>query len=798
MKLKSLVIFLALALVASVAAPALASGHNPFADVPADHWAYDAVTTLAAVGLVEGYPDGTYGGTRMMTRYEAAMVFARTLARLEALVEAEVAAETAGVREQITADLMAEIEAAKAELTELIYAELANLEIPVVEVEPVEHIIERQPIERPFQMTPEAEAAIAALVAELVKEELAEAKLGVEQVITETTIIERIVEAEDALTTADVERIVQELLSEALTDHAALINRALGQNAEQNQRIEALEGDVAYVEHRVLGLIEGIRGDLDGLEAGLTAEIDALASDMQAMSEEFSRELNLLGVRVDALERAVGVLDGRVDALEDTTAAIAADQDALRADHEDLKTAFERIQFSGDLHFRGSFRDASAPVPNLFNKTWTAGPTTRATGGLDLNIKASESTDVNLWLNFDGSGDYATWSPTTFGVEVLSDTPMHRVVMGRWDADEVRGYMTSYVMDSVDAYGLLGEMKLGPVDAQLALSKDRVGAAFQWGFMDMVGLQASVANDHQAGTSAMMAGLYGDIAMFNYDLKFAMDNYPNDIFRLFDTEDNGDDVARDNWLVDAAVGTEFAGVELGFNYIMAAENFGTVSALSKRPFVLDAASASWQADAGVDILGIDLAGTLYSELGDIDDATGTILTAYNVTAAAGFDLFVPLALSARAAGVNPQTGDAEDNEMYLMGKVGVDEMDVFAGVKLSASYAYHQNWLDGNYKVIGNYTSRDISVVAAGLDYGFDWSGADVALGYNFELAMPMGEATQDDFTNEMTHTLSAKYNFTSDLGLSLTGTRWTQAAGDEADEATTINNVHAGVTFKF
>lgn len=289
MKMKSLVLLLALALVASVAGPALA---NPFADVPADHWAYDAVAKLAAVGLVEGYPDGTYGGTRMMTRYEAAMVFARTLARLEALVEAEVAAETAGVKDEITADLMAQIEAAKAELTELVYAELANLEIPVVEVEPVEHIIERQPIERPFQMTPEAEAAIAALVAELAAEHLADAQ----QVITETTIVERVVDAE-GLTTADVEAIVQDMLSEALVQQAGMINRALAQNTELAARVEALEGDVAYVEHRVLGLIEGIRGDMEGLEAGLNAEIDALAADMLAMSQEFSTELNLLGDR---------------------------------------------------------------------------------------------------------------------------------------------------------------------------------------------------------------------------------------------------------------------------------------------------------------------------------------------------------------------------------------------------------------------------------------------------------------------------------------------------------------------
>jgi len=50
-----------------------------FADVPADHWAYQAVDTLQKAGIVIGYPDGTYGGKRAMTRYEFAEAIARLL-----------------------------------------------------------------------------------------------------------------------------------------------------------------------------------------------------------------------------------------------------------------------------------------------------------------------------------------------------------------------------------------------------------------------------------------------------------------------------------------------------------------------------------------------------------------------------------------------------------------------------------------------------------------------------------------------------------------------------------------------
>jgi hypothetical protein len=56
-----------------------------FSDTPENHWAYDAIAELAAKGLIEGYPDGTFIGDRAMTRYEMAVVVARLLARIETL-----------------------------------------------------------------------------------------------------------------------------------------------------------------------------------------------------------------------------------------------------------------------------------------------------------------------------------------------------------------------------------------------------------------------------------------------------------------------------------------------------------------------------------------------------------------------------------------------------------------------------------------------------------------------------------------------------------------------------------------
>lgn len=74
---KSLVLAMAMAL--GVTASAYAA--NPFSDVPAGHWAYDSINKLATAGVIDGYGDGTFGGDKLMTRYEMAQIVARAMAK---------------------------------------------------------------------------------------------------------------------------------------------------------------------------------------------------------------------------------------------------------------------------------------------------------------------------------------------------------------------------------------------------------------------------------------------------------------------------------------------------------------------------------------------------------------------------------------------------------------------------------------------------------------------------------------------------------------------------------------------
>lgn len=58
-----------------------------FPDVPANHWAYEYIAKLAGNGYIEGYPDGNFGGDRLMTRYEFAAMLYRAIEKGAALEE---------------------------------------------------------------------------------------------------------------------------------------------------------------------------------------------------------------------------------------------------------------------------------------------------------------------------------------------------------------------------------------------------------------------------------------------------------------------------------------------------------------------------------------------------------------------------------------------------------------------------------------------------------------------------------------------------------------------------------------
>lgn len=78
--------FLKAAIAACFACAAVTvSAANPFTDVSANDWAYQAVASLSDEGVIDGYPDGTFRGDKHVTRYEIAQIVARLMAKEDTL-----------------------------------------------------------------------------------------------------------------------------------------------------------------------------------------------------------------------------------------------------------------------------------------------------------------------------------------------------------------------------------------------------------------------------------------------------------------------------------------------------------------------------------------------------------------------------------------------------------------------------------------------------------------------------------------------------------------------------------------
>jgi hypothetical protein len=78
---------LALSLVLAVGAAVPAMAQDNFPDVPANHWAFDALVKLKADGILVGYPDGLFRGSRPASRYELAVALNAAYSHLKSLID---------------------------------------------------------------------------------------------------------------------------------------------------------------------------------------------------------------------------------------------------------------------------------------------------------------------------------------------------------------------------------------------------------------------------------------------------------------------------------------------------------------------------------------------------------------------------------------------------------------------------------------------------------------------------------------------------------------------------------------
>lgn len=695
MRIKKLTLVLAVILIASTVVPALAK--SPFSDVPADHWAYDSIVELAAAGLIEGYPDGTFGGSRMMTRYEGAMVFARALARLEGKL-----GET---------DMLAELDLIKAELMEEIKAELAAREIPV-----------------------------------------------------ETKILEKII-VEKELDEATLERIRANKLN-----------------------LEVLEGDLAYVENRVGGLIHGLRFDLDQLQEQLdelaaleepavevpsleeieeliAAKIEAGIKEAALSAKEVVKETTIIEKIVEEIE-VDGLTEEDVELIAEALIAgqlqkydILIDEtrdhfyqiytrldevEAAQAETAAAVKALEKIKLSGTLKFNSTNDDEYTYKQNV---------------DLNLNIKASDSVNVKTVMSGSiPSQEPGALSLGVYGVEVTSDSIISRLAVGKklvtnaQIASRISGYALALptaadgkglqfagLADLDLAKGLTGNVLFGSKDAA-ADTDIAVGLGLKYELMPELGLKVAFGS-YKASTAALpdpqgvYAGIFGEIFGVEYAGDFALDLREE----------------ADNMLFGGSLSTKLGPVGLNGKYIMAQDDYNV-----RRPFVDSDSANLLEAGADVEFLGINVDGGFYREAKEED----TKVQAYRFGASTKFDLFVPISLSGEYA-----FNERDEEQTHSQFKVALAPETPELGFRYGASFTMTKNAYasGGNWKN-GNFTETDLNVAAANVGYKADLRGAIVDLGYGATFTMPV----DPEGDNNLAHKIDLGYNFTKDVKLSL------------------------------
>lgn len=303
MRNKGVALLVAALMVWTLAMPALAADVdppvNPFYDVEESHWAYEMVVYLASLGIVEGYPDGSFGGNRLFTRYEMAMVVARMLARLENLIDQRVA-DAVDAR---TSDLAALIRQTRQELGERIesnHAELSGRIDTLVErldaLEAELGGIDRGPLP---DFVPEARAVLLERAIEDLRNRLQE--LATKDDLSE--LAERIAAALARLDAQDVR--IDEL--EARVDELGEALSALRDGmltAEDARAIAelAIADALAQRDREITAALAAAQGDSEALFELLQSRVAELADYIDRLMNEFRPELELLGVRVAELE----------------------------------------------------------------------------------------------------------------------------------------------------------------------------------------------------------------------------------------------------------------------------------------------------------------------------------------------------------------------------------------------------------------------------------------------------------------------------------------------------------------
>jgi archaellum component FlaC len=450
-------------------------GLAQFSDVPAGHWAKEAVEALAARGILIGFPDGTFRGNEPLTRYQAALIIYRLLQQIEEELKAK------GTSPTMEAMSPEDLEALKNAIQELA-AELAALGVRVSALEDsaatkddiarLEAMIQElkaQPAPEPGMdqaalqdlMDRVEAASIAADTAlaqaqqlaeqlealaqdvEGVKDELAALSTQVEanaqaiQALNELAVLlnQDVLSLRDQVAALEKGAVTQEDLANLEASLEGLKGRLESVEAlveslasDLTDRVEAasIAADTALAQAQQLAeqlealaqAVEGVKGDL----AALSTQVEANAQAIQTLNELavlLNQDVLSLQDRVTALEKGLADLQG-VDfeqfATKEDVAAVQEFAAALRSDLVSLSEKVSRLE--------GTVTDLSGKVSTLQRNAFTiSGSLTLTYLSRDANNFSNYDVDRVIGGTFVSSGDSDDDGNVVEHADPISPTP---------------------------------------------------------------------------------------------------------------------------------------------------------------------------------------------------------------------------------------------------------------------------------------------------------------------------------------------------------------------------------------
>lgn len=508
-------LLLTVLMVGTLAIPAMAD--NPFQDVPADHWAYDAVSYLANAGLVEGYPDGTFGGSRNFTRYEMALVFARILARLENHIDESVEAGIDSRLEELSEQVSEALEKAAHALAA---AEDAQ-DVAIGTLDGIDARDWDSKIEEALEAAQKGSA-------EIDEERLAELERQVEEALALARAIEsgEVVPSAgypegDIVFSDEARAAIEEIAAEVVAD-----------------KLQSLE---EYAD-RLAAEVADLQGDRDIARKLIEAETDEMANALSALTREFNEELSLLGVRVTQLEAKFAALEQDVAQQGDEIQAIRADLDRIKISGRN-ETRFTVGSQSGSTPVLSDPRDPDSDEFEVYNETGNR---------LVLDVEARPYDDVqinaqgdfiignwhksnpssHLWLQQNLANQPQIRLGTRAWVEAITDKALRTLRIGSLDEQRIAEDYASFLLHDEELeertnLGVFANVVADNAEASLFSAGRRTqGVSGRISLGSAMELSAGALQHHEGSTryTGYTLGASGELPSFSYDATTTRDN----------------------------------------------------------------------------------------------------------------------------------------------------------------------------------------------------------------------------------------------------------------------------------